>query len=949
MKIVQVTPGLIQIPPNGWGAVEKVIWAYKLELEKLGHEVDIKYCAEINKGDYDIVHVHVANLAIDLAERGIPYVFSMHDHHVEVFGKFCECYQNNLEAIQKSVFSIVPSEHLIKYFENPPNLRYLPHGVDVDFFKVKDRKVSETILADHKLLCVGKNGYFNDENFDRKGFGLAMQAAEKLNLPLTVAGPKSNEAFFDSLGARYDKLNLVFDLTEEQLKEQYALHTIFLHPSIVEAGHPNLTLLEAMATGLPIVGTYTGSEFELNGILRIERDVDQIAEGIQKVIDNYSVYRNNAINNANSLTWSYVAERLCGYFCDPYNMTKEAKTFSDNHKRIYQKVLNTKKAYVDKIFVINLKDRKDRKERISSLLDKENLGVPIEIVNATDIRNLKKDEVKQWLSKNDYGLYQWKIEKEDYFFDGFDFKEWDSRELTKGEIGCALSHFLIWKKAKEENLERILVLEDDAFWKNNGDLSLAIQKVSECKAEFDLAYLGRTKITNSKEKSIDDIFNYSDFSYTTHAYIVNEKGVEKFLSQNLQSKIIPADEFFSACISEHRRVDVSTVFPKVIKAIVPKSCFIRQEGINNTKESDVSDDRIFEISFVDNPRVQISTQYVTNDSFQVDFILDDKSVYKTQLQDNTWGEVYMNRRVPWEIRAIDLRSHEVCWSHKYDDEGKKVLIWFDSKSLGDNFAWIPQVERFRKLSKARVVVATFFNNLFRKAYPKIKFIEPGATEESLYASYSIGCYDLEDKSKHSNPWNKIPLGQICSDALGIDFKEEKAKIHFKDKENRLENEKYICISTSSTSGCKHWHGWQELVDYLNSKGYKVVVIQKEPLDYMDLKGLENVIFPDTKDNIEEAIAWLYNCEFYIGLSSGVSWLAHSLGKEVIMIAGFTEPYNEFTCRRVINYNACHGCWHNHLFDKGDWKWCPEHKNTDRHFECMKTIKLKDIIEVMPMN
>ena len=118
---------------------------------------------------------------------------------------------------------------------------------------------------------------------------------------------------------------------------------------------------------------------------------------------------------------------------------------------------------------------------------------------------------------------------------------------------------------------------------------------------------------------------------------------------------------------------------------------------------------------------------------------------------------------------------------------------------------------------------------------------------------------------------------------------------------------------------------------------------------MDLKGLENVIFPDTKDNIEEAIAWLYNCEFYIGLSSGVSWLAHSLGKEVIMIAGFTEPYNEFTCRRVINYNACHGCWHNHLFDKGDWKWCPEHKNTDRHFECMKTIKLKDIIEVMPMN
>jgi len=31
-------------------------------------------------------------------------------------------------------------------------------------------------------------------------------------------------------------------------------HTIFLHPSILEAGHPNLTLLEAMACGLTCCG-----------------------------------------------------------------------------------------------------------------------------------------------------------------------------------------------------------------------------------------------------------------------------------------------------------------------------------------------------------------------------------------------------------------------------------------------------------------------------------------------------------------------------------------------------------------------------------------------------------------------------------------------------------------------------------------------------------------------
>ena len=32
MKVIHITPGLIQIPPNGWGAVEKIIWEFHKEL-----------------------------------------------------------------------------------------------------------------------------------------------------------------------------------------------------------------------------------------------------------------------------------------------------------------------------------------------------------------------------------------------------------------------------------------------------------------------------------------------------------------------------------------------------------------------------------------------------------------------------------------------------------------------------------------------------------------------------------------------------------------------------------------------------------------------------------------------------------------------------------------------------------------------------------------------------
>ena len=63
MRITQVTPGIITIPPNGWGAVEKVIWEYYNNIKELGHECDIKYLNEVDTNYYlffDILQVVVA-------------------------------------------------------------------------------------------------------------------------------------------------------------------------------------------------------------------------------------------------------------------------------------------------------------------------------------------------------------------------------------------------------------------------------------------------------------------------------------------------------------------------------------------------------------------------------------------------------------------------------------------------------------------------------------------------------------------------------------------------------------------------------------------------------------------------------------------------------------------------------------------------------------------------
>ena len=54
MRIVNITPGLIPIPPNGWGAVEKIIWEMHQNLLKLGHDSKILYTNEVEKNDWDV-------------------------------------------------------------------------------------------------------------------------------------------------------------------------------------------------------------------------------------------------------------------------------------------------------------------------------------------------------------------------------------------------------------------------------------------------------------------------------------------------------------------------------------------------------------------------------------------------------------------------------------------------------------------------------------------------------------------------------------------------------------------------------------------------------------------------------------------------------------------------------------------------------------------------------
>lgn len=337
MDIKQVATGLISIPPNGWGAIERIIWEYKKHLQ---NNVEI---VDINGVSKDAInHVHVANLALHCRDNGFPYVFSLHDHHVEWYGKGSWVYNLNLEAIKGSIISFTHAEHLVDFFDETDKLFYLSHGTDTDFFTPADTPPTE-----HKLMMLANNGVAGDSTYDRKGFRYGIEAAKALDLPITVVGTDNILLFFDAHKdlLEYPKLTLIANNPDDEtVKKLYQEHTIFLHPSMLEAGHPNLTLLEAASSCLPIVGTYRGSKIIRGMYVLPEISTENVIKGITYTINNYDFLIETMREKRTSYDWRNVC-KILDRFYNNVGKIKEDYT-SEKTKQLYVNTYNNTPRYV---------------------------------------------------------------------------------------------------------------------------------------------------------------------------------------------------------------------------------------------------------------------------------------------------------------------------------------------------------------------------------------------------------------------------------------------------------------------------------------------------------------------------------------------------------------------------------------------------------------------------
>ena len=320
-------------------------------------------------------------------------------------------------------------------------------------------------------------------------------------------------------------------------------------------------------------------------------------------------------------------------------------------------------------------------------------------------------------------------------------------------------------------------------------------------------------------------------------------------------------------------------------------------------------------------------------------------LYEEIIKCNSWIKLNRKYYTDWNIKVWE--NDQLVHNEDVSLKDKKVMISFESSSLGDTLAWMPYCDEFQKKHDCILFVSTFKNFLFAEQYPNINFIEPAEVVENLTAKYDLGWF--YDFNKEPILPNTIPLQQTATNILGLEYKELKPKLNFTPRMNVASTDKpYVCIAPDSTAGCKEWslENWQGVVDFIINKGYDVVNVS------IDSKyNLKNVFIPFNL-TLDVTMQIIHYSEFFIGLSSGLSWLAWSLNKHIIMIANFTKADHEFSsdCTRITNENVCNGCWNNKnfKFDKGDWNWCPIWKGYDKQFECQKSITIEMVTEMLTL-
>lgn len=283
MKISLVGPGIMPIPPTGWGAVEILIWDTRNALKKLGHEVQIvntrdpnQIINEVNAFRPDFVHVHYDEFIGVYPYIQYPKAITSHFGYLErpeMFGGYANI-ANAFSQIKPNIFCLSDGiKNIYKILMNIPEeqLYVTPNGVNCDAFRY-----SENPSYPDRSIYLAKIDYrkrqYLFQSIDSLWFA-GNNADSRFNTSKNYLGEWDKPTLHDQL-TEYGNLVLLSD----------------------GEAHP-LVCMEALSAGLGVIVTEWGKANldESKEFITIipESKVEDISYVEEKIIEN----RNYSIQN----------------------------------------------------------------------------------------------------------------------------------------------------------------------------------------------------------------------------------------------------------------------------------------------------------------------------------------------------------------------------------------------------------------------------------------------------------------------------------------------------------------------------------------------------------------------------------------------------------------------------------------------------------------------------
>jgi hypothetical protein len=295
MNIAFIGPGIMPIPPDGWGAVEMLIWDYASVLTELNHGGVIintpdrtEILEELQKEKFDIIHLHY-----DVFHNIIPDILNLSNGKLIVSSHYP--YINYPEMWSRDNY--VPT--MDSYIKNEDFHIFCSSQKDIDTFVRYGADVNHCWLS---RLGVLPESYQFDENFTYNKTLCFSQICDRKRQYLIQDFDNIDFIGRMEYGRFSNRTNYRGEMLREKLNTEITKYSNFVLLSSVENTTP-LVVKEALICGLGVVVSEQVSmelDTRLDFIDVIPEDKIEDLSYVQNVLEKnkeYSVKNRNKIRD----------------------------------------------------------------------------------------------------------------------------------------------------------------------------------------------------------------------------------------------------------------------------------------------------------------------------------------------------------------------------------------------------------------------------------------------------------------------------------------------------------------------------------------------------------------------------------------------------------------------------------------------------------------------------